>query len=85
MKIERAHTLICTVGADTLADLCGELREMARKLERGEMTVGCMGGPSVGTTYSYRVRPEQTHEKYFEDIEAWLTAERAASLAKITP
>jgi hypothetical protein len=76
MGIERAHTLIATIGADTLKDLCGELREMATKLERGEMTVGCLGGPSVGTTYSYRVRPEQTHEKYFQDIEAWLEEER---------
>jgi hypothetical protein len=78
-EIERAHTLICTVGADTLQDLCAELREMARKLERGQMTTGCIGGPSVGTTYSYKVRPEQTHEKYFQDIEAWLATESAAS------
>lgn len=75
-EINRAHTLIMTIGADTLRDLCGELREMARKLERGEITSGCIGGPSVGATYSYKVRPEQTHDKYFSDIEAWLTAER---------
>lgn len=77
-EIQRAHTLICAIGADTLRDLCGELREMARKLERGEMTVGVLGGPSVGATYSYRVRPEQTHDKYFQDIEEWLARERAA-------
>lgn len=75
MSIERAHTLICKIGADTLADLCGELREMARKLERHEMTVGVMGGSSVGTTYSYKVRSDQTHAKYFQDIEAWLSEE----------
>jgi len=79
MSIERAHTLICSIGADTLSDLCGELREMARKLERGEMTVGVLGGPTVGSTYSYRVRPEQTHEKYFQDIEALLTSSRTTS------
>lgn len=77
MTIHRAHELICSIGADTLTDLCGELREMARKLECGEMTVGCIGGQTVGTTYSYRVRPEQTHDKYFEDIEAWLAKESA--------
>lgn len=77
--IERAHTLIVKIGADTLEALCAELREMATKLEMGKMTVGCLGGPSVGSTYSYRVRPEQTHDKYFEDIAAWLaTTERKA-------
>lgn len=67
-EIERAHTLVAKIGADTLKDLCGELREMASKLERGEITVGCIGGCSVGALYSYRVRPEQTHDKYFSDI-----------------
>lgn len=76
--IERAHTLICSIGADTLEDLCGELREMARKLERGEVSVGVMGGPTVGSTYSYRVRPEQTHDAYFKQIDEWLARSRAA-------
>lgn len=76
-KIFRAHTFIASIGADTKEDLCAELREFARRIERGEVTHGCMGGPSCGATYSYKVRPEQTHDKYFEDIEAMLAAEQA--------
>ena len=74
---QRAHSLIVSVGADTAKDLAWELREMARKIERGEMTVGTMGGGSVGSTYSYRIRPEQTHDKYFQDIDAWLEAKKS--------
>lgn len=75
--IERAHTLIVKLGADTVEALSAELICMAQRLERGEMTEGCMGGSSSGYTYSYKVRPEQTHAKYFRDIEAWLDSERA--------
>lgn len=71
--VERAHTLIVKFGADTIEDLAFALRQMAIDLERGELTVGCSGSPSVGSIYSYRIRPEQTHEKYFADIEAELT------------
>lgn len=74
--IERAHTLIVKIGADTLDDLCHELADMARRLRRGEITTGMSGSPSVGTSYSYKVRPEQTHDKYFQDIEAWLATEQ---------
>ena len=76
---QRAHTLITKIGADTAEDLAWELREMARKIERGEMTVGMMGGSSVGSTYSYRVLPDQTHDKYFQEIDEWLARERSAA------
>lgn len=41
------------------------------------MTVGTIGGPSVGSNYSYRVLPEQTHDKYFRDIDEWLARDSA--------
>lgn len=71
-EIFRAHTFIASIGADTQKDLCAELREFALKIERGDISHGCFGGPSSGSLYSYKVRPEQTHEKYFEDIDAEL-------------
>lgn len=76
-KIERAHTLIVKIGADTAEALADELRDMAYRLERGELTAGISGSPSVGSTYSYRVRPEQTHAAYFRQIEDWLAKEAA--------
>lgn len=80
-KIERAHTLIAKIGADTPEDLAWELRGMADKIERGEMTQGVMGGPSVGSTYSYKVLPEQTHDEYFRQIDEWLAQEKSAAMA----
>ncbi len=76
----RAHSLIVSIGADTAKDLAWELRNMAANIERGEMTVGTMGGGSVGSTYSYRIRPEQTHDRYFQEIDAWLEAEKSKTI-----
>lgn len=75
--ILRAHSIVLIAGADTKRDLARELRHMADLIEREQLTVGCSGGPSAGTTYSYRVSPEQTHDRYFEQVNAWLDAERA--------
>lgn len=76
---QRAHTLICKVGADTAERLAEELRIMADRIDRGEMTVGCIGGPSAGSLYSYRVQPEQTHDAYFQQVDEWLEQQKAAA------
>jgi hypothetical protein len=68
----RAHTLICSMGGDTAADLATELRNLASRIERDDITVGCCGGPTSGRIYSYRVAPEQTHDAYFAQVDAWL-------------
>jgi hypothetical protein len=36
------------------------------------------GGPSAGYTVESEYYPEQTHDKYFEEVEAWLENERKA-------
>lgn len=69
MNPERMHTLIAKIGADSRDDLVFGLRQMANDLERGQLTEGCSGSPSVGTIYSYKVRPEQTHDAYFRQLE----------------
>jgi hypothetical protein len=76
---ERAHTLVLKAGGDTARDLAHELRHLADQIERGQLSVGCSGSPSGGTTYSYRVAPGQTHEAYFLQVEAWLAKEHAAN------
>lgn len=53
------------------------MSKIGERIERGEMTVGTIGGPSVGSNYSYRVLPEQTHDKYFRDIDEWLARDSA--------
>jgi hypothetical protein len=73
-KPVRAHTLICSIGADTAGDLAAELRFMSDRILRGELSAGCIGGPSAGAMYSYRVAPEQTHDAYFQQVDAWLVA-----------
>lgn len=81
-KPERAHTLVVSIGADTALDLAWGLRHMADDIERERLTVGCSGSPSVGSMYSYRVLPEQTHDLYFQQLNAWLEADAArASLS----
>jgi len=77
---ERAHTVIVKAGADTASDLAWELRRLADQIERGQLTVGCSGAPSGGSEYSYRIAPEQTHDAYFQQVNAWL-----ASLKGVQP
>ena len=74
---ERAHTLIVSIGADTAADLANELRHFADRIDRDDITQGCIGGPVAGSIYSYKVAPEQTHDAYFQQVNTWL-AERKA-------
>lgn len=81
----RAHTFICKIGADTAEDLAHELRHFADELMRGQLTVGTIGGASVGSIYSYRVAPEQTHDKYFAELDEWLEEDRRKTASEATP
>ena len=72
--IERAHTIILKAGGDTARDLARELYSLADKIERGDITVGCIGGPVCGSTYSYKVTP-MTHDEYFRKINERLQSE----------
>lgn len=66
-KPQRAFSIVLTAGADTKEDLAWELRHLADQIERDKLTVGCIGGPSAGSVYSYRKRPV-THDAYFSAI-----------------
>ena len=74
-KLERAHTLIAKFRADTRETLADELRMFADSLDRDQVSVGIVSGPSGGAIYSYRVQPDQTHDRYFEQINAMLKKE----------
>lgn len=73
---QRAHTIILKSGADSAEELAWELRHFADRIERKALSQGCSGGPSAGTTYSYKVLPDQTHDNYFKQIDEWLDRER---------
>lgn len=73
---ERAHVLIAKFGADTAERLADELRFMADQIDREQLSTGCSGSPSGGAIYSYKIRPEQTHDAYFEQVEAWLSEQK---------
>lgn len=77
MPIERRHVFICKVQGDNPQALADELQFLAQRLKRGEISYGVVGGSTSGCTYSYRHDPNQTHETYFEQIEAELDADRA--------
>lgn len=81
MTIERAHTLILKIGADTAKDLADHLRFIASDVERNEITVGTSGGPSCGYTYSYKTDPSMTHDEYFRQINEWLDEQAASRTA----
>lgn len=66
----RAHEFGCTIGADTKEDLIAELYNLARRLERDEITFGVMGGSVVGSIYAYRHDPSMTHDGYFDLVNA---------------
>ena len=70
----RAHSLILKAGGDSAEELARELESLAFRLRTEGLTVGCGGGPSASSIYSYRVAPTQTHELYFRQVDAWLAA-----------
>ena len=80
---ERAHVLIAKFGANTVDQLADELRTFADRLLMGMVTTGVSGSPTAGAIYSYKVRPEQTHDVYLSAVEAWLEERRAAGACAV--
>jgi hypothetical protein len=74
MALYRAHEFACQIGADTQQDLVIELRHLAERIERGEISAGVMGGSSRGSIYAYRHDPAMTHDEYFRQLDERLKA-----------
>jgi len=77
----RAHVLNAEVQADTVQAVDAELRRLATRVERGELTAGCVGGPDCGTSYAYRHDATVTHDSFFEQVDAYLAARAALVIA----
>lgn len=73
----RAHELICKIGADSKDGLIAEIENFARRIAMNDITNGVMGGYSSGAIYSYRHDPDMTHDRYFQELNAKLEADRA--------
>lgn len=72
MKPTRAHRLTLALEADDLGELASQLINIAHRAERGELSSGVSGSPSSGYVYELLSNPEQTHDKYFAEVQDYL-------------
>lgn len=75
----RAVRLTLLLEADTVDDLAHELRHIAFEAQAGKLTTGASGGCCAGSVYELLIDPEQTHERYFEQVHAYLAERKAAA------
>jgi hypothetical protein len=68
----RAFHLTLILGADSREELADALRQMASQVDQLKLTVGVSGGPSSGAIYELLSNPEQTHERYFQEVAEYL-------------
>ena len=75
----RAFEIDIHIGADTWEDAAREIaRVLSHVVEHGQQCSLASGGPSSGASVTIRHRPEMTHDKYFEQLDAYLVAKEAA-------
>ena len=72
----RAVRLTLALEADSVHDLASALVNLAHRVERGEVTVGCWGSPSDGAIYELLIDPTITHESYHAALRAYLESKR---------
>lgn len=68
----RAVTLELAMQADTRADLIADLRHIIERIEREDMSTGCMSGPDSHYTHRYHEHDGPTHAEYFRQVNDWL-------------
>lgn len=68
----RACRLVLDLGADTRNDMVSALENIARQLDRGEMTTGVSGGYDSGYSYTYTEAEHPTHAEYIEQLNVYL-------------
>ena len=77
---ERRFVLGMKLGADSREDLMSLLNSIVRDFERrgGQFDL-ITGGYSTGGTVVVVEHGDVTHDKYFEELNAWLAARKSAS------
>ena len=74
----RAFEIDIHIGADTWEDAASEVeRVMQHIIEHGQQCGMVSGGPSAGSAVTIVHRPEMTHDRYFEQLDAHLAAKKA--------
>lgn len=78
VRPKRCYTLTIEIGADTWQDVVHDLLDLARHIpDHGPACSSVMGGPSGGHIVTVEHRPEQTHERYIEQLNAYLEQRKA--------
>lgn len=72
----RAVRLTLRLDADDIQELARSLCRIADSAERGELTVGCCGGPDSGYIYELLQDPTMTHDAYHAALRAYLDERR---------
>ena len=76
---KRRFEITITAGADEWEALVHELKESAFHVaDHGLECSSVSGGPSSHHTVTIHHNPEQTHEKYFEELDVYLAARKEA-------
>jgi len=81
---QRRYALGIRVGADSYEDLRAWVRQLDRWLDEHDgssSTHIVSGSPSVGWTAVLAVDKDMTHERYFEQCNEWLAANKDRSKA----
>jgi hypothetical protein len=74
----RAYELDIHIGGDTWDEVIWNLHELANHIpDHGPACSSVSGSPSGGHSVTVTHRPEMTHEKYIEALEAYLESRRA--------
>lgn len=73
----RAYRLTMALEADTCTAMAWALRNLADRVEREEVTVGCWGSPSDGAIYELLADPSVTHDSYHAALRAYLDDKRS--------
>lgn len=73
----RAYEMTFKIGADTYKDMLHAMQNFIDMMEREypDLEVnhhGVSGGYSDGYSYDITIRPEMTHDRYFEAVNVWL-------------
>jgi hypothetical protein len=69
---KRAVRLTLELQADTRSAMVSALYSIADRVDRGELSRGCTGGPDSGWVYDYVETESPTHDEYFAQVRAWL-------------
>ena len=78
VALVRAFKLTLRLDADTRKGLVKALTQMARQIDRDQLSVGVYGGTDSGAIYELLHNPNQTHENYFREVREYLAAKKKA-------